>query len=140
MSRIVSAVEFAWRWWACACGVVFLVLACLVGVGMSRARVRERDFIQARVQPLAGFVTSFRDAHGRLPTEADFREWVEKNPQPGAVEYYPQRPDFVADWGTPGRDFLVGAWRGQWMLYYRSWDGKDFAGAMPSILHSPAHG
>ena len=46
------------------------------------------------------------------------------------VEYYPQKPDFVSDWGTPGRDFLVGAWRGEWMHYYQSWNGKDFAGEM----------
>ena len=86
------------------------------------------------------FVTSFRDAHDRLPTDAEFKEWTEKNLSAIRVEYYPQKPGFAPEWGTPEKDFLIGAWRGQWMLYYQSWNGKDFAGEMPSILHSPAHG
>ena len=52
------------------------------------------------------------------------------------AEYYPQKPPFVSEWGTPGRDFIVGASRGQWMHYYQSWDGKDFAGEMAPFSES----
>ncbi len=140
MSRILAAINFVWRWWAYVCGAVALSMACVVAVALSHERVRDREFVQAQVLPMVQFVTSFRDAHDRLPTDAEFKAWTEKNPPAGRVEYYPQKPDFAPGWGTPGKDFLVGAWRGQWMLYYQSWDGKDLAGEMPSIIHSPAHG
>ena len=140
MSRILAAIGFAWRWWAYVLGTSALLVACLVAVAVAHGRTRDRAFEQAELLPLARFVTSFRDAQGRLPTEAEFKEWAGKNRPANPVEYYPQKPGFVSEWGTPGKDFLVGAWRGQWMLYYQSWDGKDFAGEMPSIMHSPAHG
>ena len=136
----MAAIGFAWRWWAYVCGASVVLVACLVAMAMSRERARDREFVQAELLPLAQFVTSFRDANGRLPTGAEFKEWAGKNRPARQMEYYPQKPGFVSDWGTPGRDFLVGAWRGQWMLYYQSWNGKDLAGEMPSIMHSPAHG
>ncbi len=140
MSRIVAGVEFAYRWWAYFCGSVLLLVVVLVLLALSRQKARDREFVQAELVPLAQFVTSFREAHGQLPTEEEFKEWTAKNRAPGPVEYYPQRPGFVSEWGTPGKDFLVGAWRGKWMVYYQSWDGRDFAGEMPSIMHGPAHG
>ena len=140
MKRILAAIEFAWRWWPYVCGAAMLSVVCLAAIAATRERSRDREFVQAELTPLAGFVTSFRDEHGRLPTDAEFKAWAEKNRPGRRVEYHSQKPGFVPEWGTPGKDFLVGAWRGEWMTYYQSWDGKDFAGEIPSLVPSPTPG
>ena len=140
MSRALAYFDRAWRWWR----VLYLVLAVgavggIVLAAAAQAR-KDRQFVEAKLLPLAGFVTAFRDANGHLPTQAEFAGWADRTDGNAKVEYYPQKPDFVADWGTPGHDFLVGSWRGQWMHYYQSWNGKDFAGEMAASREpSPAH-
>jgi len=108
-------------------GLGFIVFAC---VAHSR---HDREFVDSRLLPLARFVVGFREAQGRLPTGVEFNDWAVKADDKVRVEYYPKKPDFVSEWGTPGRDFIVGAWRGEWMHYYQSWNGKDFAGEMAPV-------
>lgn len=126
MSRSASLFSRLWRWLAYSCGAIMLLLVLLV-VSMTLKQEREnRSFIHSELVPLASFVESFRDSHGHLPSDTEFREWADKAyAGKEAVLYYSIKPKFMSDWGTPGRDFIVGAWRGEWFDFYRSWDKKD---------------
>ncbi|WP_353568556.1 hypothetical protein [Haloferula sargassicola] len=89
---------------------------------------KDRAFVETELVPLARYVEGFRDSQHRLPSEDEFKRWADTNRENKAVWYFTERPSFMSDWGTPDRDFVVGMWRGEWVQYYRSWDGKSFDG------------
>ena len=87
---------------------------------------------ESRLTPLASYIVSFRDTHGRLPTVEEVKDWASKTHKDESVIYYPNQPaypynhGFLAEWGVSGRDFVVGIWRGDTGRYYRSWDEKIY--------------
>ncbi len=140
-SRFLDWFDRAWRWWTILTAIVLIAGAGFVAFVLAAQSRKDREFVRENLLPLAHGVETLRDAQGRLPTGAEFAEWAAKAAGQKRVEYYPQKPPFVSDWGTPGRDFIVGAWRGGWMHYYQSWNGKDFAGEMApmSEMTAPRH-
>ena len=138
MSRLGVYFDRAWRGWTILYGVMGVALVGFAVFVLGTQTPKDKEFVRLNLLPLARHVETFRDTQGRLPTGPEFNSWAAKAFANKAVEYYPQKPLFVSGWGTPGRDFIVGAWRGQWMHYYQSWDGKDFAGEMPPLGKSDA--
>ncbi|HEV2693126.1 MAG TPA: hypothetical protein VG347_09555 [Verrucomicrobiae bacterium] len=128
MSRTTDIFRLIWRWWAYFCGVVVLLLICLYVVATLKQSRKDKVFTEAELVPLASYVETFRDSQHRLPSDAEFQAWASTNRENKAVWYYTKKPSFMSDWGSPGRDFVVGAWRGEWTEYYRSWDKKTFDG------------
>ncbi len=101
----------------------------LVGVWLSHhyQRTRELEFTQQNLLPIAAWVETYRKANDGLPTEWEFREWADSEYENKLIEYYSEQPKFVNTWGVVGHDFVIGMWQGDWVHYYQSWDGKDFA-------------
>jgi hypothetical protein len=85
------------------------------------------EFVSAKLLPLAQFVENFQIKNGRLPTNEEFEEWSNDHFSQQGAWYYYEKPIFMNQWGIPGKDFVVGAWRGEWIEYYQSWDKKSFA-------------
>src|SRR5689334_17191381 len=106
----VSQILRYWRRWVFCCGAVAgLCLYVVLSIILKQER-KDRAFIREELIPLAGFVESFRESHGQLPTETEFQEWAKKTyAGEKAVMYYCEKPEFMSDWGRPGRDFVVGA-------------------------------
>ncbi len=88
---------------------------------------KDREFPSSMLVPIARHVEQVKYELGRLPTTDEFRAWADKEYENKLIEYYPSRPDFCKSWGKQGDAFLVGAWRGEWIHYYCSWNGKNFA-------------
>lgn len=102
-------------------GIVFLnVLAsailCWKPVGLDNDQ-KARQWLKPAIE----FVEGFLAEHERLPTEKEFDAWNEKRPH-----HYNLRDrshPYAASKGASGRnDYMVGVWRGEWTLYYKSWD------------------
>jgi len=104
------------------------LLTTLLIQELRRQSLEDRSFVKANLQPLAEWIITFRDANQRLPTNEEFAKWADGNHKNKAVWYYPKMPVFMSEWGDAKRDFVVGAWRGESVLYYRSWDGMTFDG------------
>jgi predicted membrane-bound mannosyltransferase len=137
MSRTANIFRAIWRWWAYFCGVVGLLLVCLlVFVTLKQSR-KDKAFAETQLVPLASYVEAFRDSHHRLPLDTEFQAWVSTNRASDLAWYYFEKPSFMSDWGSPGRDFVVGAWRGEWIEYYRSWDRKTFEVDTPNKSLQP---
>src|ERR1039458_5353390 len=128
MSRTADIFRSIWRWWAYFCGVVVLLVICLLVLVTLKQSRKDKAFTEAQLVPLASYVEAFRDSQHRLPSDAEFQAWASTNCENKAVWYYQTKPAFMSDWGSPARDFIVGAWRGEWVQYYRSWDKKTFDG------------
>jgi hypothetical protein len=118
------------RWQRCLCGAILLLVMALGGAFTFKQtrKDRDREFVASHLLPLVHYVEVFRDSHERLPTTQEFEQWAQRTYDNKALWYYPEKPDFISDWGTQRRDFVVGAWRGEWVQYYRSWDHKTFEG------------
>ena len=104
----------------------FAVVA-LIGTGIVTQHAKDKQFVREELLPLATHIEQFRMKSGRLPTDEEFRGWYDNNPQMSAKLYYSHKPEFCRSWGDDGKDFLVGAWRGEWFEYYQSWDKKTFS-------------
>ena len=132
-SRFLDYFDRAWRWWTVLAAIVLVAGAGFVAFVLAAQSRKDREFVRSNLLPLARGVETLRDARGRLPTAAEFTAWASQANGQKKVEYYPQKPPFVSDWGRPRHDFIGGAWRGEWMHYYQSWNGKDFAGDMAPV-------
>jgi len=123
----LSILKKTWKGWCYFCGTFVLsLLIFAVFYETFKSEEREKDFVKTNLLPLANYVEIFQKVHGQLPTEKEFNSWAETNFENKAIEYYPCKPDFMWDWGNPEKDFVVGIWNGDEMLYYRSWSKKTF--------------
>jgi hypothetical protein len=104
-------------------GSFLAVMVVLCGCG-------RRSPVPPEAAPAVGYVENFRDSHGRLPSDTEFREWAAKTHPTGRFEYYSQKPASISGWGKPGWDFIAGGWDGLCFQYYQSWDKKRFDGAI----------
>jgi hypothetical protein len=108
-------------------GSLALLFAVVLFGAFLYQQPRDREFVQSRLMPLVNHVESFREREGRLPSVEEFSNWAELEYENKALSYFPEKPDFLSDWGTPGEDFVVGAWRGEWNHFYSTWNGADFS-------------
>lgn len=108
-------------------GSAILLLSIFLVGGYLYQRSRDREFVKARLMPLVGYVESFRAKEGRLPSTDEFSRWADIACENKAVCYFPQKPAFLSEWGIGEKDFVVGAWRGEWYHFYSSWDQDDFS-------------
>jgi hypothetical protein len=71
--------------------------------------------------PAAAWVHAFVEGNNRLPTRAEAKA---KGPQQfsgGAVTLYRRGELGLPVWGPAKDDFVIGAYTGEWNLYYCSW-------------------
>ena len=127
MDKSQTILKKFWKVWCYLCGGFGVVAIAVVVLLSFKQSEGNKVFAKENLIPLANYVEGFRDSKGRLPTEEEFNIWAETNFENKAVWYYTNKPPFMKDWGTPGKDFVVGAWRGEWTQYYSSWDKKDFS-------------
>jgi hypothetical protein len=92
-----------------------------------KQHTKDRQFVRDNLLPMARHVEEVRRTTGRLPTDDEFKAWADATYTNKMIVYYQHRPDFCRTWGRDGQAFLVGTWRGEWVQYYCSWNGKDFA-------------
>jgi hypothetical protein len=137
MSRSTTIVRSVWKFWAYFCGVIGLLVVCLVVYVTLQQSRNEHAFVQSHLLPLVQFVASFRESHHRLPTDDEFQKWASKSDTMIGAQYFSKQPSFMKDWGVADRDFIVGAWRGEWMEYYRSWDKAVFEDYTPNTALEP---
>ena len=102
--------------------LIGFTLVALIGAAIVKQHAKDKQFVREELLPLADHIEQFRINTGRLPTDEEFKIWD----QGSAKLYYRHKPDFCSSWGEDGKDFLVGAWRGEWFEYYQSWDKKTF--------------
>ncbi len=116
---------------------IFLALGALAGFAIIAyivltislypdQRKRDQEYVKGQLLPIANHIIAFRDSHGRLPSDSEFRKWSDVTYENKLIDYYTEKPKFIQDWGKPGFDFLIGTWRGEWIHYYCSWNGHDF--------------
>ena len=98
------------------------VVVALICTAIVKQQAKDKQFVREELLPLADHIEQFRINTGRLPTDEEFKVWDRGS----AKLYYSHRPDFCSSWGEDGKDFLVGAWRGEWFEYYSSWNKKHF--------------
>jgi hypothetical protein len=85
-----------------------------------------------RLTPAIEFVEQFLAEHKRIPTEAEFYAWnkdVLKNKWKRHHHYAfrdRSHPYAVSKGAKGPNDYMVGYWRSEWHLYYRSWDKTYF--------------
>ena len=108
-----------------AIGIALLLLVVTATV---KQRAKDRQFVREELLPLAAYIDHFRNDTRRLPTDEEFGAWSRETYPDKATLYYSHKPDFCRSWGEDNTDYLVGAWRGEWVHYYCSWNGKDFKG------------
>ncbi|HSY75148.1 MAG TPA: hypothetical protein VK810_06740 [Dongiaceae bacterium] len=116
-----------WKGWCYLCGGLGIIVTILILIMTLMQSKKDKAFVKTELVPLANYVVEFRDSKGRLPTEEELKRLAKTNYENEAVWYYTNKPDFMKAWGTPGKDFVVGVWRGEWIQYYSSWDKKDFS-------------
>jgi hypothetical protein len=127
MKKTLTILKNIWKCWCYFCGGLGMVMLGIVLLATVKQSDKDQAFTKESLIPLASYVEGFRNSKGRLPTEEEFNSWAETNFENKAVWYYTNKPPFMKNWGTPGKDFVVGAWRGEWTQYYSSWDKKDFS-------------
>ena len=108
--------------------IIGVVFVSLFGYAMVKQHAKDQQFIRDNLLPIARHVEELRHKTGRLPTDEEFGAWSEATYENKMIVYYQHRPDFCRTWGKEGEAFLIGMWRGEWVQYYCSWDGKDFKG------------
>jgi hypothetical protein len=133
MKNPLTILKKIWKGWCYFCGGLAILAIFLILFGICVQSKIDRTFVRKNLIPAVNYVESFRDSKGRLPTQQEFESWNGTNFSNGnkPILYYPNKPDFMNDWGVSGRDFLVGAeiggFGGAGFHYYRSWDKKDFS-------------
>ena len=108
--------------------IVCFAVVTLAAYAMIKQHAKDAQFVREELLPLAAHVDQFRAETGRLPAEEEFEAWARVAYPDKSVFYYVHKPAFCRSWGAENRDFLVGIWRGEWVHYYCSWNGKDFKG------------
>ena len=74
-----------------------------------------------------GFIERYQQTNNCFPTENEVQAWAKVNLNDMAIWFYTNKPDILKTWGTDGKDYVVGVWRGEWIQYYSSWDKKSFS-------------
>jgi len=111
----------------CFFAVIGFAMCGLFTWAVIKQAAKDREYATTTLLPIANHVEQMKRELGRLPTTDEFRIWADKEYENKLIEYYPSRPDFCKSWGKEGEAFLVGAWRGEWVHYYCSWNGKNFS-------------
>ena len=83
-------------------------------IGCSR-----QSSVPREVVPVVRYVESFRNSHSRLPSEAEFQDWVAKSHPGQKFEFH-----------LRGTNYIAGGWDGVCFVYYQSWDKKTYDGAI----------
>jgi hypothetical protein len=79
------------------------------------------------IRPTSTWVQDFYERHKRLPNQAEVDEYMGVAHSVAApIVIYTSKPHGERLWGEQGKDFLLCAPVGDWNLFYRSWDGKEF--------------
>lgn len=108
--------------------IIGVAAVSLVAYATIKQQAKDRQFVRDNLLPIARHVEEVRRTTGRLPTDKEFTAWSEATYDNKMIVYYQHRPAFCRTWGKEGEAFLVGMWRGEWVEYYCSWNGKHFAG------------
>ena len=103
--------------------IIGVAVVSLAAYATIKQHAKDRQFVRDYLLPIATHVEEVKRTTGKLPTDEDFTAWAEATNTNRMIVYYQQRPDF-----KEGDAFLIGAWRGEWVEYYCSWNGKSFAG------------
>jgi len=127
MNKIPAILKKIWKGWCYLCGGLGIIFVIAFALLASKQSAKDETFTKENLIPLASFVEKFRDSKGHLPSEVEFNSWAETNFENKAVWYYTNKPNFMRTWGISGKDFIVGAWRGEWIQYFSSWDKKSFS-------------
>src|SRR5260221_8447348 len=117
MKTALTILRKIWKGWCYFSSGLVIVVIILIFFASFKQSERDKIFVKEDLIPLANYVEDFRNSKGRLPTEEEFNSWAETNFENKAVWYYTNKPPFMKNWGTPGKDFVVGAWRGEWTQY-----------------------
>ena len=137
MSHSIKGLVFAWVF-----ALVIMPLGVLFSFGAiaantPEARAKNEAFKREHLLPLAQFVIDFREKNKRLPTRREFLNRPRPNPNRAGDFYGTKSPDLWF-WGKEGVDFIVSDWRGEWMEYYQSWNGKVFIRDNSPLSHAAA--
>lgn len=88
---------------------------------------------EAQLQPVIQYVETFIKEHGRLPTQREFHTKAEEEKW-WMVELHQGESGFAqAEGAKKETDYIAGIWRGEWSLYYKSWDRSFFEGSVAAI-------
>ena len=93
--------------------LTFLIV-CVAICGCSR-----QSSVPREAAPVVSYVESFRDSHGRLPSDAEFQDWAAKT-----------HPSQKFELHLRGTNYIAGGWDGVCFVYYQSWDKKTYDGAI----------
>ena len=107
--------------------IIGIAVVLLIGTAIVKQHAKDRQFVREELLPLAAYIEQFRARSGHLPSAEEFEAWSRNTYPNKGTFYYSHKPDFCRSWGENDKDFLVGAWRGEWIHYYCSWNGRDFA-------------
>ncbi len=91
-------------------------------------RTKQEFFFTSSMKPAEIFVEEKIKLLKRLPTDKEFKKWATSNYPNRLIEFHSTKPTFIKDWGRSQFSYMIGAWKSDSILYYRSWDKKLFYG------------
>jgi hypothetical protein len=124
LTKNLGKIFRAWSYFCGVCGLLFVGFIILAEI---RTRNRNADFDRRHLFPVVGFIEHYRETNNCLPNENEVQTWAKVNLDDMPIWFYTNRPDFLQTWGSNGKDYLVGVWRGEWIQYYSSWDKMSFS-------------
>ena len=109
--------------------IAIALMGLLRGPELS-ARIRDRSLndrvYRTVVRPATDWVIDYHKQHGELPTESAFASHAESTWPGWSLGIYTKPPKWQRSWGQIGKDFLLCAQPGEWILYKQSWDGDEW--------------
>jgi hypothetical protein len=82
---------------------------------------------ETRIRPTAVWVESFLFEKKRLPNQAELDSFTETQFPECPLVIYTNAPSSEPPWPAPGCDFMLCMPTGDWALYYRSYDKREFS-------------
>lgn len=105
---------------------------------------KDKRFVETKIKPSVDFIKTFKKSFNRLPTNREFYSWERDYYKDYSSDLNQQVDSLIPDFGKVNyirhysnilgdnedkfrnvdwtKDFAIGAWAGEWMEYYYSWN------------------
>lgn len=111
-------------------GIIWGRPMALLFIQETQSRFQQHSFHERTYEnvicPTANRVRTFHTNHLRLPTQGELDQNSSNHSSVVVVLIYTNSFHGERSWGRRGIDFMLCVPIGDWSLYYRSWDGKEF--------------